>query len=292
MTVRTLSSARGLILALAAMAAHPGCRAQAAFNTAYVEVNSNALANVGCFVRSDDRAQTFFTKAVIFAANIRGDSAEDPSLYFNPQVTALLETTQQVKELQAKGIAVLLGVLGGTAQVGWSCVTDPAIAKKLAGQFADAVQRYGLNGIDIDDEYAKCTPNQQSILMIADALLNDPKFEGKSLSKALHADLPLFRASYKGRKMSEVLSFAAEMSYWAPAAGRLDRYLAAGMDRARLAVGISTSKPFSDNLDNIMRGYSGNLMVFNVTKDSGQYLSAAAKLMGQAGVSVVPGCLR
>lgn len=280
------------LAAAVAMAAHPGCWAQAAVNTAYVEVNSNALANVGCFVRSDKPAQPFFSKAVIFAANIKGDSADDPWLYFNPQVTALLDTTQQVKALQDKGIAVLLGVLGGTPQVGWSCVVDPLVAKKLADQFADAMQRYGLDGIDIDDEYAKCTPNPQSILMIADAPLQNPKFRGKSLSKALHADLPLFRASYNGRKMTEVLSFAAAMSYWAPAVGRLKPYLAAGMDPARLAVGISTSKPFSDNLPAILQGYSGNLMVFTVTKDSEAYLSAAARLMGQAGVKAVPGCLR
>src|SRR5882757_5878998 len=79
--------------------------------TAYVEVNNNSITNVGKYVLASNGANVFDI-GIIFAAyiNYNGTSA---NLYFNPQVHALLDNAAtQIAPLQAKGIKVLLSVLG------------------------------------------------------------------------------------------------------------------------------------------------------------------------------------
>ncbi len=89
-------------------------------NMSYVEVNSNALSNVGCYLRQSNH-QPFFAMTSIFAANINGDDPNNPVIYFNPQVHALMQTSQ-VKALQNQHIKVLMTLLGNHENAGWSCM--------------------------------------------------------------------------------------------------------------------------------------------------------------------------
>jgi hypothetical protein len=132
-------------------------------NVAYVEVNTNDFANVGCYVLED--GSQFFDVACIFAANIN-EAGGVPSLYLNPQVSNVLNDTDAVKVLQELGITVLLTVLGNYEDAGWSCFTDESVATAWAQELADCVEQYGLDGIDIDDEYSTCTPNDTSLIMV------------------------------------------------------------------------------------------------------------------------------
>jgi len=269
--------------------------AQNVLNVAYVEVNDNALSNAGCYKLSKAN-KPFFDIAAIFAANINGDDPNNPQIFFNRQVTQLLNETQQVKELQSKGIKVLLTLLGNHQNAGWSCIKQdqPNAAKVFADKIADVAQKYGLDGIDIDDEYSKCTPNPTSMIMIAEALANNPKFKGKILSKALFSDRDVFQGSYKNHKLADFLNYGWEMTYGNDnAAARLNPYLSYGMPKERLAIGVNASQGPAEKLAAYAKQNGlGGVMVFNVTRNSGTYLSTIASIESNQSVNVDSACLR
>jgi hypothetical protein len=146
--------------------------------TAYVEVNSNSIASVGKYALASNGANVFDI-GIIFAANINYDGTS-AYLYFNPQVQAVLDNAAtQIAPLQAKGIKVLLSILGNHQGAGFANFPDQQSATAFAGQLANAVTTYGLDGIDFDDEYADYgtngtpQPNAWSFPYLVQALRND-----------------------------------------------------------------------------------------------------------------------
>ena len=187
------------------------------FNVAYVDVNRNNFANVGCYTLPD--GTQLFDIACIFAANINDDNGR-PVLYFNPQVSAVLNESDDVKNLQALGIKVLLTVLGNHQNAGWSCFSDQATAADFANQLAECVEHYGLDGIDIDDEYSACETNDTSLIMVTYEMRQ--AMPNKILSKALFDDIDYFQSSWHNVVLAETLTNGWEMSYGDPdGAGRL-----------------------------------------------------------------------
>ena len=141
---------------------------------AYIEVNNNALSNVGRYTLDD--GSPVFDVAIIFAANINYNGRK-AVLYNNDNVVKTLNDAQnQIRPLQAKGIKVLLSILGNHQGVGISNFQSYAAAQDFASQVANCVNTYGLDGVDLDDEYADYgangTPvtNQQSIAWVIQAL--------------------------------------------------------------------------------------------------------------------------
>jgi hypothetical protein len=134
---------------------------------AYVEVNDADLANVGSYRLAD--GGNAFDVAIIFAANINHDGVQ-AQLHLNERVQWTLDNAAtQIRPLQARGIKVLLSVLGNHQGAGISNFTTPTQADAFAAQVADTVTRYGLDGVDLDDEYSDygvngtARPNQQSV---------------------------------------------------------------------------------------------------------------------------------
>jgi hypothetical protein len=287
-----LSIALGVLIAGSAVTPEAAQRLE---NVADVEVNNNALSNAGCYVLSDSR-RPFFSTAVIFAANINGENANRPEIFFNPQVRQLLDRTKQVQELQAKGIRVVITLLGNHQSAGWSGMNDPAAAGEFADRIADMLLQYKLDGVDIDDEYSRYSKKfPESAAMIAHALTSNPKFRGKTLSKALFQDGDVFRAQYHGNGLSRFLSYGAEMTYgYANANARLTPYLDYGMQKPRLLIGVraqdgATAGSLTNDVKN--NGFGG-VMVYNVTADMAPFLSSIARIETGDTVSVTPGCLR
>ncbi|TWR27935.1 chitinase [Mucilaginibacter achroorhodeus] len=142
----------------------------------YVEVNNNDIRNVGSYKLST--GQQLFDIAIIFAANINYDtSTQKAVLYFNPQVSNVLNNkATYIQTLQAKGIKVLLSILGNHQGAGISNFPNQAAAQAFAQQLSDAVNTYGLDGIDFDDEYADYgtngtgQPNSSSFVYLVSAL--------------------------------------------------------------------------------------------------------------------------
>src|SRR5690242_490738 len=104
----------------------------------------------------------------IFAGNyaaadlpyLRANNNDPPTTApFNPNIQAILDDGS-VQYLQSKGLTVLLTILNGHSAVGWSQFTSEADAMAFAQYLKDdVVDKYGLDGIDIDDEYSDGEPN-------------------------------------------------------------------------------------------------------------------------------------
>ena len=120
--------------------------------SAYIEVNDTNPLNVGSYYMGD---KPFFDIALIFAANIHVDNNGYPALHFNDHVTAIMaDVDQYIRPLQAKGIKVVLSIIGDRKGLGVANLTD-SHADKFASILQYTVDHYGLDGIDLDDEYAR-----------------------------------------------------------------------------------------------------------------------------------------
>ena len=120
----------------------------------YVETNDVNPLNAGDYTMAN--GSTFIDIVELFASNIHKDGNGDPTLYLNDKLTNVLENggaATYVAPLQAKGIKVLLTVLGDWQGIGVANMTD-AQSTKFATILAYAVNKYGLDGIGFDDEYA------------------------------------------------------------------------------------------------------------------------------------------
>jgi len=151
---------------------------------AYVEVNNDELANVGRYTL--ENGANAFDVAIIFAANINYEDGK-AVLYNNENVQRTLDqAATQIRPLQAKGIKVTLSVLGNHQGAGLANFPTKAAARDFAAQVSATVKKYGLDGVDLDDEYSDYgvngtpQPNQQSIGWLISALRAD--MPGKIIS--------------------------------------------------------------------------------------------------------------
>jgi Glycosyl hydrolases family 18 len=257
--------------------------------TGYVEVNSNNPANIGCYGLQD--GQPFFDFACIFAANIGVGPDGQAQLTFNPQVSAVLNETDVVAQLQAQGVSVLLSVLNNWQNAGWSCFTEYSQAEAFAQQLADCVEQYGLDGIDIDDEYSSCTLQLDSLIMAAHAM--NLAMPGKIVSKALWNDYSYFQQSWNGLTLAQTLTYGWEMSY-AGNIGVLTQYVNAGMKPQQLLLGLNSPtdpRQAYDLSTQIKAQGFGGIMIFSVTTQSAALLSGVSSGLYNQHTLVTPGCL-
>src|SRR5258708_36673452 len=262
-----------------------------AFTTGYVGVYSNRFHNPGCFTYGSPAKQVF-SFAVIFAANINADANGKAVLYFNPQVQSTLNSGS-VAYLRSLGIKVLLDVLGNHENAGWGCFTTYAGADAFAIQCANAVTQYGLDGIDIDDEYSTCTTNTNSLVLAVSALrsrLGTTKY----ITKALFNDIQYFSAVYNGLKAGDILDYGWEMTYGnTNYSGRLQPYVTAGMAKTKLNIGVDVNGTDQTTASQFIKsnGYAG-VMVYNVANNSQTNLSKVSKALYGSTTSVKANCLQ
>lgn len=263
------------------------------FNTAYVDTNIGAVANAGCYVVGD---KAFFNFACIFAANLGWDAqAQRATLQFNQTVSNTLNGTDTVASLQAKGIKVLLSVLNNNDQAGWSCFTDEQSAAYFVKQLADCVAAYGLDGIDIDDEYSNGTPNPTSLVMVSTMMRQS--MPRTIISKALFRDIGNFQTNWQGSTLADNLDYGWEMSYWDPdGVGRLRPYLEAGMKPGQLGLGVSTdlNEPTqaATMAELVLANGYGGMMVYDVRTTAAPLCSAISQVFDSQPTTVIPNCLQ
>jgi hypothetical protein len=254
---------------------------------AYVEVNNYDIANVGRYTLAN--GANAFDVAIIFAANINYDGTK-AQLYFNDHVQSTLDrAATQIAPLRAKGIKVELSLLGNHQGAGFANFTTQAAAADFAAQVAAAVSRYGLDGVDIDDEYADYgtngtpQPNSQSIGW---------------LITALRADMPTKLLSFYniGPSASSLASssatIGAKLNYaWNPYYGsynvpRIPGLTASHLSPAAVDIqGTSSSTAASLATRTVSDGY-GVFMTYNLpSSDVHSYVSSfTTPLYGQAAV--------
>ncbi|MFF7145962.1 MULTISPECIES: endo-beta-N-acetylglucosaminidase H [Streptomyces] len=182
--VRTAALALSAVAALAfgttvstGAAAAPAPAKQGPTSVAYIEVNNNSMLNAGKYTLAGGGGNVFDV-AVIFAANINYDtSTKTAYLYFNENVQRVLDNAAtEIRPLQQRGIKVVLSVLGNHQGAGFANFTSQQTASAFAKQMSDAVDKYGLDGIDFDDEYAEygnngtAQPNDSSFVHLVTAL--------------------------------------------------------------------------------------------------------------------------
>ena len=165
----------GVALPAQARGKHCNAAKTGPVTVAYIEVNDHSMLSAGKYTLANGGAQVIDV-AVIFAANINYDGS-NAYLSFNQQVQSVLDNVAtQVRPLQQKGIKVLLSILGNHQGAGFANFPSQAAADAFAQQLADAVNQYGLDGIDFDDEYAEYgnngtgQPNDFSFVYLVQAL--------------------------------------------------------------------------------------------------------------------------
>ena len=245
--------------------------------TAYVEVNTDSITSVGQYALASNGANVFDI-GIIFAANINynGTSAE---LYFNPQVQAVLDNAAtQIAPLQAKGIKVLLSILGNHEGAGFANFSDQATAAAFASQLSSAVSTYGLDGIDFDDEYADygtngtAQPNAWSFPYLVQALRNDLPDKIISLYFIGPSSTTL---SYDGIVVGDLINYS-----WNPYYGTWGVPDVPGLTQAELAPAAidiqntASSTAASLAQETVADGY-GVFNTYNLPDtDSSQYISS------------------
>ncbi|MET4924710.1 endo-beta-N-acetylglucosaminidase family protein [Streptomyces sp. PSRA5] len=155
----------------------PALAKQGPTSVAYVEVNNHSMLNVGKYTLAGS-GDNVFDVAVIFAANINYDTGTKAAyLHFNENVRRVLDNAAtEIRPLQNKGIKVVLSVLGNHQGAGFANFPTQQAASAFAKQLSDTVAKYGLDGIDFDDEYAQYgnngtgQPNDSSFVHLVTAL--------------------------------------------------------------------------------------------------------------------------
>lgn len=126
-----------------------------------VETNDvNPLLALGYTLNIDDDTTIPFIDIVnLFAANIHSTNVNNvvqPTLYLNDKLVNVLENggvSTYIAPLQEQGIKVCLSTLGDWDNLGHGNMTSTQ-AQQFAYICAAAVSKYGLDGIDCDDEYS------------------------------------------------------------------------------------------------------------------------------------------
>jgi hypothetical protein len=258
-------------------------------SVAYIEVNSNSMVNVGKYALATGGANVFDI-GVIFAANINYDtSTKSAYLYFNPQVTSVLNNAAtQIRPLQAKGIKVMLSILGNHQGAGFANFPSKSAAGAFAKQLSDAVTKYGLDGIDFDDEYAEYgnngtgQPNASSFVYLVSALRADMPTKLISLYDIGPAASSL---SYGGVDISSKFNYAWNPYYgtWGVPSIKLPK---SGLSPAAIEIGATDTGTAASLAQRTVSGGYGVFLTYNLDgADRHDYISSFTKaLYGSAAV--------
>ncbi|MCA8994516.1 MAG: hypothetical protein KDA88_21235 [Planctomycetaceae bacterium] len=244
-------------------------------STIYISPSSNTqFRDITCYVLPDGTPA--IDVACIFAGNyatntvpmLRANNNDPPTdKPFNPNIQDVL-SQGLVQTLQAKGITVLLTIMNAHTQTGWSQFNDQPTAQSFVDYLnSDVVTPYGLDGIDIDDEYSNGPANNTSLPMVT--TLMKQSMPTKLITKALWSDYSVFQSNWQGHSLASNLSYGWEMSYYGgDANSRLGFYAENGMSKNQLCLGFSAEDRFSSQWstvgpqakETISQGYGGGMM--------------------------------
>lgn len=240
----------------------PQCDSYEKENMTIVYINPatpEQLESVGCYKMADGTPA--IDVACIFAANINYSAS--PYVAYNENILNAL-TSGAVKKLQDQGITVLLTILGNHLDAGWSCFGTESAAKSYGDYLiSDVVNKYGLDGIDIDDEYSKCNATYPNSLVMVTYYMKQASPDS-IVSKALFSDLEYFTPPFNGQTLADTLTYGWEMSYGGSPEYRLPPYVNAGMAKNKLSLGFWSNSPPANPAKDVewlkQNGYEGVMM--------------------------------
>jgi hypothetical protein len=252
-------------------------------SVAYIEVNSNSMLPVGKYKLANGGANVFDI-GVIFAANINYNTTTKAAyLYFNPQVQSVLDNAAtQIRPLQAKGIKVMLSVLGNHQGAGFANFPSKDAANAFAKQLSDAVTKYGLDGIDFDDEYAEYgnngtgQPNASSFVYLVTALrANMPS----KLISLYNIGPSATRLSYNGVNVSSKFNYAWNPYYgtWGVPSIALPK---SGLSPAAIEINATSTSTAASLAQQTVSGGYGVYLTYNLDgADRHTYISSFTKAL-------------
>ena len=141
---------------------------------AIVESAENDLRNIGNYMlypygeSRPEKKRPLFDMAVIFSANMNFDEFScKPVLFYNDDVKRILNNIDIfVRPLQDKGIKVLLSIMPNHQGIGFSNLdisNDRKMIKDFAADIYNDINKYGLDGVMFDDEYADYPESVESV---------------------------------------------------------------------------------------------------------------------------------
>ncbi|WP_138429825.1 EndoS/ChiA family endoglycosidase [Fodinibius saliphilus] len=239
---------------------------------AYVSPNSSEqFLESACYLL--DNGSPAIDVVCIFAGNLvlnkrpylkahNDPSAKNP---FNANIMEIL-SNGSVQKLQKKGITVLLTILGGHHKGGWSNFKTESAAADFATYLkTEVVDKYGLDGIDIDDEYSNPNLRIPNSLVTVTTKMKE-LMPDKIISKALFRDTEYFKPKYKGKTLADTLTYGWEMSYGISPEYRLPKYVKLGMVKHKLSLGFVANRPSRNPVQDVKwlkkNGYEG-IMIYN-----------------------------
>jgi hypothetical protein len=242
----------------------------------YIEVNDHSMLSAGKYKLANGGAQVFDI-AVIFAANINYDGTK-AYLHFNENVQNVLDNAAtQIRPLQQKGIKVVLSILGNHQGAGFANFPTKAAAEAFAQELANAVTRYGLDGIDFDDEYAEYgnngtgQPNASSFVYLVSALRR--KLPNKLIT--LYDIGPsATRLSYNGQSIANTFNYAWNPYYgtWAVPNGPTSK---SRLSPAAVSYTATSSTTAANLAQRTVREGYGVFLTYNLGEaDTHTYISA------------------
>lgn len=252
-------SCKSMSLALALGACFASFAASAANNVIFLNNPSlQDVKDVGNYT-VHATGKPFFSELVLFAANINADSKGNPVLFYNTEMSTVLDKNiDTIRALQKKGVKVQIAYLGNHQQAGWSCTMSKDTIKSLSDSMVADVVKYGLDGIDVDDEYSTCSGDTSAFYNLLSAIKNNASFDKKILSKALWSDSAYFRST---TNVAKLLTEGYEMTYNENVTN-LSNYTAAGMTKNQLLLGIDPGSTSASRVYDVAKsvsnaGYAG-----------------------------------
>lgn len=166
-----------------------------------------------------------FTKSTTF---------QPPYLDINPELQKVL-SDGSVQQLQQAGIKVVLTIMGGGGTFGWSSIPANQVqtfVDYLNATFLDQKSGYGLDGIDVDDEYAQSgdtlVDTIKAMRMTFDA--------DKIVSKALWNDLNVIPQIKNYLTYGGIMNYGDSASYLESV---YTSYINQGMANHQLMIGVN-----------------------------------------------------
>ncbi len=200
----------------------------------YLTTNTNDPSNLGSYVLADGTC--LFDIGILFAANING-TEDKPELFLNDSVIAALNP-ETIRALQAKGMKVIISILGNHHPAGISSLTDKGV-KIFADQIVKLVNDYGLDGLDFDDEWSDGTPNDSSFPLLISNVRNQLPDKLLTFYFIGGASRSL---SYEGINVGDLLDYA-----WNPYYGTYEAPVIPGMSNAQLGAAAVNLNPEADS---------------------------------------------
>lgn len=123
---------------------------------AYVETNDWDPRNIANFVLKDSKLPVFDI-IVCFAANMNYDAANQRRiLFFNSELQPIVNNPDiYIKPIRDKGIKLVMDILPNHQGVGYHNFQSYEEALDFAGQLKEWADKTGIDGWDIDEEYAR-----------------------------------------------------------------------------------------------------------------------------------------